>query len=588
MERGVAVAKVDLEVLEEKVSNDQLLDPTARFALLIQNVDAREVAGCLAIDLLTRLPAARAAVAEAIRDANLKHPKAVYEAKVALEGLSAIERALTEQADPKKRPRDDSSLGFLIGPVLQDAAYGVLEDQRALKQEWSELCDRMDRHLTKRALRVMPQLRKAMADVGQERGEILRDVRATCQEIVESEQGAVLPIAWLMLAAVNFMLGFFSAETERHLRHAMEISGGGSSLAAGLSARFLARLPNDEDAEPAYQAAIQATQPRKDPESLLDAAIWAARVERMDQAQAISQALFMASPVYIIPLMAEKALKPVRIRMLEQWLQTQDAARTLVVDLMGQWSARIAKVRAIESQAGVPIPLPAPLEEGRKRLADGLGDSDLFRCLGLRSRIETALEEVAEFAERAVHAEHEILLSRVDAARAGLDAAWAAREAEVKNAMEVQNLAVEKSRHALRNAFNETEKAQQSCTLGLSMGCGTFCVYLAAAAFMGWRGIEIGPTTPVGIIFFAIAGIPFILGLIAMLAAGLRRAALDAELHEKVREAQRVYEKAAAHADKLYQDRIAAFREKLTESESDLQRTSEALRLLRSLTESPG
>lgn len=280
-------------------------------------------------------------------------------------------------------------------------------------------------------------------------------------------------------------------------------------------------------------------------------------------------------PASVIELLADAPT--VSRSHLDHVLQAQQHARKAASGRLQSWAAAREKVREALRVHGPGISLGSLLQtDGSK---DGFDSASLFEAIALESEADARRIELLEAArirltERAADA-----ALRVERSRAALEGYQAQKERALAEVKSVRDRAEAEARAEMERRFEES-RLQSGCTTSLSIGCGGMILYVIATLALSWANLRIGPETSIGKVLLGLIALPLVAGAVFQVLAGIKRAALEAEMWKKIETARDEYERSSAATAEAFAARLPGLRQALSEAEAAAARARSALEVL--------
>jgi hypothetical protein len=470
--------------------------------------------------------------------------------------------------------------------MLDQQVAMYLEEQKQF-QRWMDasICG-LDAANGNRLQKVIELSRFGYGEVGVERNEALREAKATAHEIITDSNGSNCGPACLEYAFLSWKMGRNGLDSERYASLATTLMSRGGGLGAHMAARLLALVHYaNDDYRKAHDAISRSVAYSPSTDAIREAAVLSARIGRMSEATQFIEQGAPTSVLFPVSLLAEADLAQAAPEVLRCVVRAQAQARNDAGRSLSFWNQQVHRVRQAQKRAEMIVNLPGNIDTGRKEMAARLPEADLLTACLMAQAAQRCTNEVRRFSTFELGREQEKRQAAYRSAKQGIDLAWQAREAVVHDATAPQKIAVELARQALNRSHAEGEKVQNGCGMSAGIGCGTFVLYLGLAAVLATQGIAGGPGTLLGTFGLIASAIPILFGISALIGAGMRRSALEADLREKMRTEQLAREAAETSADKAYKEHVAQLREMLHDAEVKLLRIDEAIAMLDELPE---
>lgn len=458
----------------------------------------------------------------------------------------------------------------------------VTSDRNEVRRVVTKMASGMGETHGPRWIKAERLLRSALTATGIDASEALRDVRGRLQEVALADAGLRPEIPWLAYAAVCWRLGFGAADVGQSLRMAWEKRSGVvdaiTHVLAAMYSEFL-RTSGDKKEAGAVLDAIAST-PGVAPEVRLLVAHHHLRAQRPDQAIDQVERACAQDPIFGHFALSDPHLMSITRSILSVLMATQAAIRTDSLNLITTWGVALDKVRGVEEECQVEIDLPTSLREYRTTLQHALPDADWLTAVYISARSESAIRDVIKRAQRGTVDYRERCESEISTARSQLELARKKRDAYVRAAESERNRTLEAYRESMTPDYEGIDHLQSKALKSFSMGCGGFIAYLAFAAYLTYKGIQAGLTSPLGLAVIGVASVPVLFAVSWQIKSGRMRAHLDVTVGKVAMEANRVLRARIAHAEALCNEEIRALEAVVAEAELRYERAENALKLL--------
>jgi hypothetical protein len=279
-------------------------------------------------------------------------------------------------------------------------------------------------------------------------------------------------------------------------------------------------------------------------------------------------------PASVIDLVAD--LPALDARHLDRVLEAQDLARKAASNRIQAWTAAREKVREALRVHGPGINLGSLLQTDG---GGGFESASLFEAIALEVEADARRAELLEAArirltERAADA-----ALRLERSRAALEGYQAQKDRALAEVRAVRDREEAEARAEMERRFEES-RLQSGCTTSLSIGCGGMILYVAATIALSWANVRIGPETTIGKVILGFVALPLAAGAVFQVLAGIKRAALEAEMWKRIEAARREYDQQAEATAAAFADRLPALRKALEDAEAASARAKSALEVL--------
>ncbi len=493
-----------------------------------------------------------------------------------LQGLRLVERAMG--AGPSS---DSGMLRQSMQELLDEEVFQFLSHQDRFYRQVAAQAEPLDSALRQKIKTGLSALEAGLADVGIARSDELRKSRVEAQLVADSNNGDFCTAAALVVALASWKLTRNVEETKRLLRRAWGRAQREADAVSWPIARFLGHLEwMDEDPDLAWSALLFAAEHSGDGETILEAARLAIHLRKWDQARSLVVKGLGGGGLFAIRALACEELVEIAGDILEALVQKQREMRQEVGVELAAWNADAHRIKQAAKKAGTTLMFLDDFDENRKHVAAKIAGADLFGATSLVHQARSSRHEAVRLAGQQLGFEYSEAVKLLEASQVGISHAWVEREAMIEAAVARQTAEVQAAREALHASLKESDKNQSGCVVAMGSGCGAFVLYLFIAGFLTAQGINAGFRTIFGWFGLAASGIPILLAVMAQIAYGAQRAALDKALHDKIKIAQAAYDIAAKQADRYYREKVLKFKEGLEEIEARTKRLEEALQTL--------
>jgi hypothetical protein len=462
---------------------------------------------------------------------------------------------------------------------LDQLAAEIDFDSREIKGEIMAQTRRLSGSLSEKLAAVQQMIRGlgSRPTVGQP---AFGEMRRSLSELL-ADHDQLSPAFYLQFAWVNWMTSGETIDAVHYLEQALKLLGGSNGPTAVCTARLLAHVYQlAGDGESALRTSIRASEMRSDALTHAQVAFHALALDRRPLAKKHAELALQACPLVAIDLLCTDHYTGFAQDLLDECVKRQIKARQEARQTATQWESALRKVQEAGRHAGVEIEVPLDQAQGFRRV---LAEVDRMNWLDARLNREIAqqsADRLLRAGREAIALEHSKRMDRVSAVKKEMQTAWEAREQSIALALQSQQGTVDHARSAMHMATDEGDKAQKGCVTGAGVGCGILAAYGMVALILGWRGVQIGPTTPAGAGAIILAAVPGFIAFVKHAAYTIRRMALDGRLSASIAAATKGYEEAAKAADVQYRGILDKLREDQKQAESAAQKTSDAMKLL--------
>jgi len=279
-------------------------------------------------------------------------------------------------------------------------------------------------------------------------------------------------------------------------------------------------------------------------------------------------------PASVIELLGD--LPALDRRHIDHVLAAQVLARKSASARIQAWTAAREKVREALRVHGPGISLGSLL---RTDGGGGFEAASLFEAIAMEAEADARRTELLEAArirltERAADA-----ALRLEKSRAALEGYQEKKERALAEVRLVRDREEADARTEMERRFEES-RLQSGCMTSLSIGCGGMILYVAATLALSWAKVRLGPETTVGKIILGLIALPLVLGAVLQILAGIKRAALEAEMWKRIEVARQQYDQTAEATASAFSERLPSLRKALEEAEAASSRARAALEVL--------
>lgn len=492
------------------------------------------------------------------------------------QGLSTIEQAMAAGHSP-----DGGLIRQSVQELLDEEVFQFLGHQDRFYRQLAFQMELLDSELRQKFKTALGELEAGLGDVGIARSDALRVSRIESQFVADSNKGDFCTAAALVAAVASWKLTRSVEETKRLLRRAWGRAQREADSVSWPIARFLGHLEwMDDDPDLAWSALFFAADQSGDGETIMEAARLAIQLRKWDQARSLVLRGSSGSGLFLIRVLACDEFVEIAGDVLEALVQKQREMRQEVGLELAAWNTDTHRIKQAGKKAGSTLAFLDDFDESRKSVAAKIAGADLFGSISLCHHARAQRHEAVRLAAQQLGAEYSEAVKLLEMSQVGISHAWVEREAIIEAAVARQTAEVQVAREALHASLKEADKTQSGCMVAMGSGCGAFVLYLFIAGFLTAQGISAGFGTIFGWFGLAASGLPIFLAVMAQIAYGAQRAALDKALHDKMRIAQAAYEIAAKQADRHYREEVLKFKEGLGDIEARAKRLEEGLQTL--------
>lgn len=493
-------------------------------------------------------------------------------------GLANIEKALSHPTPTEPLLRE---LYLSIIEQIDEEVFQFLSRQDRfyrLVNAHIEILEQEGKERFKNALR---SLEEGLSDVGIERSDALRTARTEANWVISAPFGEQCTPASLVAAIANWKLTRCADDSRKTLRRAWSRTQKDKDAITGLIGRCLGNLDwMCDDPDSAWPSLLAGAEYEGDNEAILDAMRLAIQLRKWDQAAKLARQGIETSTLFAIRVLAMPETGEIAGEVLEALVERQRTTRQEAGRELTAWNGDANRIRLAAKCACANFVFTEEFDDRRRSIAPRISSADLFTATALQIQARNCRHESARLASQHLGFEHAEAVKLLEMAKAAMDHAWVERDAMIEAAVERQKAEVHTAREALQSSLKESEKTQSGCVVGLGSGCGAFVLYLMIAAFLTAQGINAGFGTVFGWFGLAASGIPIGIAVMAQVAYGTQRAALDKVLHDKIKAAQQAYEAASKRADQVYREQVLKLRDGLGDLEARAQKLEEGLKVL--------
>lgn len=494
-----------------------------------------------------------------------------------LEGLIALEKAL----DVSATSQDSRMLQLCVREMIDEEVFQFLGQQDQFYRQLTIQMEQLESELKGKLKAGVSELEAGLGEVGIARSDHLRKARSESVAVADSNTGDFCTASALIAALASWKMTRGLEETKRLLRRAWGRAQRESDAVSGPIARFLGHLEwSDDEPELAWSAMHFAADRSIDADTLLETASLAIQLKKWDQARSLVAKGLKGSPLFTLRVLACDCMIEIVGDVLEGLVQQQKVSRQSVGTELAAWNADLNRIKQAGKKANSRFDFLDEVDASRKEVAERIATVDHFFAIALACHAKNGRQEAMQVANYQLGAEYSDAVRRLESTQIGTDQAWAEREAMIEAAIERQSSDVQTAREALQQALSESSKNQAGSTVAMGSGCGAFLLYLFIAAFLAAQGINAGFGTIFGWFGLAASGTPIVIAILAQLAHGAHRAALDKALHDKIRLADAAYDVAAKKADRFYREKVIKLREGLEDVEARAKCLEGALKVL--------
>ena len=273
----------------------------------------------------------------------------------------------------------------------------------------------------------------------------------------------------------------------------------------------------------------------------------------------VAQAL-QADPVALLLALAMTTTAEHASALLDHGVQAQSLGRVEAGREVVRWGAEARRVDELEARLGVSVQAPGGARQGH-RDHENVGGLDLFAAWHAARTAQDACASLREGALRSVSAESKRRREAVRRAKAALDRAKRAYEAELEAGRGRLETA------APRPVVDERaeESAQRGCVFGFGAGCSVLGTYAAVGVVIGTGGI-VGRIAPIVV---GVAAIPVATAIVIQVALSARRALAAAEANRRRTVASAEFERLRTTTARAHGGKMAILREALSAAEAE-------------------
>lgn len=550
--------------LEECISNPSLSledrgrEVAIRFPLLNTTAGAGRIAKVLAWGYVSRAQRALSHLDEIHEGTDIQRLK---------EGLRRITAQLSSIAAGSNEE----------GPIVEallDQAGEIERDRGRWKAIVQAACDGREERESDRIARAFDRLAEGMTLLGTDRSDQWNEARHALEELVanNAQSPTCLGLGFLRERMVE---NLFEAE-QAYMNGVLE-GVRRRDLAFILCARQMAFVQfRSGRTDAAFGTIEKALHARVDADVLVDVARYATAAKQPSRAKEAWQKALSLNPLAIIDLLGEDG--PPGSAALELALATQAEARRGAQTLGEQCRDAIAKVEESEKRLGELLEIPASVRSGAKATSD-FSTANLYEVLVGQHEAGVARSDLLNSARRALLEISATQRAKYEAARGTLEATQAQRDQATEQVKATLAHSETQARESMEQQLRDSN-LQRGCGLSAGAGCGMMVIYIVATLVTSGMGIKIGPETSLGKVLIGLVIIPFGLGAIMQVAAGMKKAALEAEMVAAVKEAQSRFQQGNTAIGERFSNRLNELRQALQDAEADRRRAEEALQIL--------
>lgn len=559
--------------------NEGMLHPLRRFELLFGDAGPKELTQALAQELLARIGEAEKVLSDTL--ARQASGPLSAETEILHSVFFGLRDAAQALLDRKQASTQHVAIQDAVRECFSEIIAEIQDDRAQVSQLLAFVGASLSDSLASRWTKAIATMREALTEGSVSSLESLRDIRGALLEVAQAGAGGRPEVAWMAYAAVCWALSFGMKDIQQSFANGWKARSDVGDVVSQLFARLYAcHAERDGELVQAYQLSLRAVQMRSDPAALLQAACAAVKSGTSEEARGLLEPLFNRNPVYALLALGEPTLARVRGAMVELAIRAQVDARKSAQGCLEAWNRSLDKIEHVERQVEMRIDIPHALSEARKKLSEGMASADLFRAGYIRLRSQTAAREVLIFAQRQLEDEMYRREQVAATAKASVAKAWEQREQEVNKAAERQHEELKAAKGDLQVHYDRADKRQATATRFFSIGCGSFVLYLLAAAVCTYKGLEAGLTSKWGIAAMILAGAPSLMAVWIQIRSATQRSAIDATWASSSAHIRAVFNQRVKEADRRYHHRIESYREQLACAEKEKAKAQQALLLL--------
>ncbi len=461
----------------------------------------------------------------------------------------------------------------------------LLDERQKLLAEWNLLRPAGPVRTNDRIAQAQRYIEQAMLERGADRGVLLREARTALNEVANS-QAVVHPILWLAQGWATWQMNDHHGDAvpmlEKVDAHPVP------SVACSIAYRLLAYFSlMDEMPVKALEYAQKAVQARETPESCIDLAMMASTMHDPQTAKAYYEKAFTLRPGSIIGALSDDRCLTTGTELLEVAVRVQLNLRREGRQAVTAWVASARQVSEAQKACPGGLHMPHDLMEGHKHTLQRLEDCDLIIGGYLTRFSRECSFEVGDYARKSLQAEFVKRCDAVSLARRSITNAAAWRENRLRSA-KTEREEMEKRAKATLDQFDaETERSEKASLFGFGAGCALFGLYIVSFMILEGRGVEIGITTPVGLIATGISAVPILVAIGMQAAHALKRLSMEGQVQDALRATKAAGERTAADVDDEYRDQLKHHRKTLAIADAELKKVESAMRCLGLKAESP-
>lgn len=559
--RNGAMSEVG-QPFEDSVSNP-LLSPedrgrevALRFPLLCTSASRGRIAKALAWGYVPRAQRALAYFD------NLGDAQAAF--MPLKEGLRLITAELTAIASGSQEEGP-------VAEVLLDQGAEIERDRGRWKALVQSACDGREERESEKLERAFSKLTEGMSVLGSDRLEYWSEARATLEDLVATNAQAPTCLA----------LGFLRERLVENQFEAEQAYMNG--VLEGVRRRDLAfilcgrQMANIQFRTGRFDAALgtieRVLHARVDADALVDVGRYSAAAKQASRSKEAWHKALTLHPLAIIDLLGEE--DPPTAAALDLAVTFQTDLRRAAQTAGDQVAEALTKVEDAEKRLGEILEIPSPVREAAKQTSN-FENANLYVALSGRQEAELRRTSLLSEARQKLMELASTSRAQCESARSLFEATQSQRDQALEQAKATFVHSETQAREAMERQLRESN-LQKGCNLSAGAGCGMFVLYIVATLVTSGMGIKIGPETALGKILLGLVALPIALGAIMQVAAGMKKAALEAEMVAALKEAQERYQQSQATLGDRFNPRLNELHEALQRSEANRRRAEEAL-----------
>ena len=484
----------------------------------------------------------------------------------------AIERGIT---------LDSTNSSTLHDAFLDDVTFEAqtLRDERSkLVSEWFNLKASVDQRCHEMINATQRLLEQAMREAGGERGTVLREARTLIQEISNSTT-KVPPVLSLYHAWCVWNIAENADEAIPFLARAAQ--GTLPSLSRFFSLRLLAYFSELEGfSGKAYEFSKQAADMRPSADASVEAALNGSALHDPALAKPYVESALMIRSGSIVSLLGDERALLMGLDLFDVAVRVQLRLRRSGRQIAADWESISQEVLEAQRISGSQLQVPFELLDGHKIYSHKLESADMITAgyLGRQARRNGA--ELRQISQKALQVEHFRRYEQVQQARKAIDSIALARDHKAALAKAAHDEATRRGREAMELTERQAEKIETGALFGFGGGCALLALYLLSYAVLAARGVAVGFSSTIGVAILILAALPIAAAILVQIAAGLKRASIQAKVKDGVKQASKRYDQMLLEADDFYRDQVTVNRRHLAAAETELKKTENAMRHL--------